>query len=293
MRLLIGTLHTIENEFEDCVDAIQRQTHRNFEHFIVHGLPNREAHDQLYETFMRRAGEFDLFIKIDADMVLCRTDLFARIVERFAARPDLLNLRIGVHDFFTDRLIGNLHAFSSSVRWGQRERHAFTDIDNIPRDRIEQDWTELAPAAWHCPDPSAFQAFHFGLHKGIKFQDARQFGWWRRMREHADNIEQVWRVYQRKGSLRRLQACVGAELALAGGLERETLNFDNTHTRELFESHANDTIEALAAWVAAQRRRRLKLWPSALWCGWQAQGIKGVAGELWHAAQGYLAGERR
>ena len=40
MRIFVGTLKTIENEFEECVASIERQTHQNFEHFVFEDLPN-------------------------------------------------------------------------------------------------------------------------------------------------------------------------------------------------------------------------------------------------------------
>ncbi len=63
MRLYIGILHTIENEFDDCVAAIRRQTHSNFEHFIFSGLGNTESHARLFGDFFARRNEFDLMIK--------------------------------------------------------------------------------------------------------------------------------------------------------------------------------------------------------------------------------------
>ena len=83
MRILVGTLYTIENEFDECVASINRQSHSDFEHFILENLPNKHAHDTLYRTFMERSGDFVLLIKVDADMVIEDEDLFAKIVDKF------------------------------------------------------------------------------------------------------------------------------------------------------------------------------------------------------------------
>lgn len=52
MRLFVGTLYTIENEFDECVASIALQSYRNFQHFVFRNLPNKEAHDALYSAFM-------------------------------------------------------------------------------------------------------------------------------------------------------------------------------------------------------------------------------------------------
>lgn len=58
MRLMIGTLYTIENEFEECVAAIKRQSYGNFEHVVFKGLRKQEAHHALFSTFREQAHAF-------------------------------------------------------------------------------------------------------------------------------------------------------------------------------------------------------------------------------------------
>jgi hypothetical protein len=40
MKLLVGTLYTIENEFEQCCAAIDRQTYDHFDLVVIRNLPN-------------------------------------------------------------------------------------------------------------------------------------------------------------------------------------------------------------------------------------------------------------
>src|SRR5690242_14514637 len=117
MRILVGTLYTIENEFAACCAAIQRQTHTDFEHLVLEKLPNKVAHDTLYRTFMQRSDEFDLLIKIDADMVIRSPNLFAAIVAKFRADPLLDEYVIQLHDFFTDRPMWGMSVYRNTVRW--------------------------------------------------------------------------------------------------------------------------------------------------------------------------------
>ena len=60
MRILVGTLYTIENELEECLAAIKSQTHPDFESFVLQDLPKETACATLYRNFMDRADQFDL-----------------------------------------------------------------------------------------------------------------------------------------------------------------------------------------------------------------------------------------
>jgi hypothetical protein len=170
MRILVGTLYTIENEFDDCCKSIRNQTYKNYDHLIIKNLPKKEAHDTLYQTFVDKSDEYDLLVKIDADMVLCRNDLFDRIVEKFTHETELDLLLIAVHDFFTDGPVIGMNVFRKTVRWEKNKNDLITDRAYLPETirRKEKDYDTLAPAALHCPNPSPYQSFHFGFHRGMK-----------------------------------------------------------------------------------------------------------------------------
>ena len=305
MRILVGTLATIENEFDACTASIQRQTHRDFEQFVIRDLPNKQAHDTLYRTFMSRAEAFDLLIKVDADMVLTDDRFFEKVVERFqehtfketnpptqlgtkttgqttktrptyppppvlpvhpapASAPSIMNaLIISVHDWFSDRLIEGLHVYRSDVRWEANDERVFVDRACLPANQIVYDRTTLAPAAYHCPDPSPFQAFHYGLHKGVKVLAAIR-GHRRATAEfHITNIEQTWRHFLRQGDRRLALACLGAELALAGWFEARHVDVQDNHVRDVLRDYEDLNADALRH-VVKKRRRRNAAWLSPM-----------------------------
>lgn len=231
MRLLVGTLYTIEKEFPACLAAIRRQTHRNYRHFVIRNLPNLAAHAQLYHSFMARADEFDLFVKIDADMVLQDTRFFEKVIVKFKAHPAMLGLIVAVHDHFSNRLIEGLHIYRSTIRWSQRQDAVFVDAANLPPGKIVYDYDDLAPAAAHCPDPSRFQAFHYGIHKGIKALAAYHKHARSTAQFHMDNIDHTWRHFLQSADARVGLACLGAEMALRGQFQPEHLNFDHPYPR--------------------------------------------------------------
>ncbi len=250
-RVLVGTMHSIENQFEECLDAVRRQRGVEVEHFMVEGLGNREAHAKLYSSFMERADEFDVFVKVDADMVILRDDLLARIAERFAREPDLDLVTIPVHDFFTDSLISGLHGFRSSVRWPERTDRVFVDDDAVPMDRrvVAMD---LAPAARHCANPSPFQSFHFGLHRGVKLRSGLRQGLARAAwnQGHWEAIGALWKHFRRTQDPQVGWAALGSELALRGDFGPEHIPYTNPEARILFENR-------YAGWSAARLRRVL------------------------------------
>ncbi len=263
MRILVGTLYTIENEFDDCVAAINRQTHHGFEHFIVRGLPNKAAHDKLYRHFMSRAEDFDLFIKVDADMVLADDRFFEYVVTRFneEAYDTVEALIVSVHDWFSNRLIEGLHVYRSRVRWRLHDERVFVDRASVDPRCIRYDRDDLAPAAYHSPDPTDFQAFHFGVHKGVKVRAAVRGSRMGTARFHMDNIEQTWRHFLEAGDRRLGWASLGAELALRGRFEPDHVDYHDPYTRQVMDRYAGHDSAALRGLVARWRRR------SGAWLG--------------------------
>jgi hypothetical protein len=103
-------------------------------------------------------------------MVLCRDNLFEGIAERFTNDRELDLLLIAVHDIFTDTMLIGMNIFRNTVRWNKNQNDLITDRIYIPetiRKKVK-DYDDLAPAAIHCPNPSPYQAFHFGFHRGMK-----------------------------------------------------------------------------------------------------------------------------
>jgi len=212
-RILVGTLRTVENEYEACIAAIASQTNQNFIHFVVRDLPDFEAHRVLYSRFMGNADEFDFFIKIDADMVLCSKRYFHRVVRFFAERPEVDQLSVAVLDFFCGRLIGALHAFRSTVTWKVADR-IFTDGgSNVPYQQV-YDTEILAPAAFHCRNPSRTQALRWGTHRGVKIIEAMRRGEHQRVANHMRNRDAAWLRYISTQDERVLLALYALELTL-------------------------------------------------------------------------------
>jgi hypothetical protein len=220
MRLFVGTLYTSENEFDQCCKAIGEQTYRNFHHEIIRNLPKKEAHEELYGMFMQRAGEYDLLVKVDADMVIEDRDLFGKIVKKFEKDPELDLLLIAVHDYFTDELLLGLNVFRNTVRWNLGDEELFTDMtyDKDTVRKIVKDFEELAPAAMHCKNPTEFQAFHYGFHRGVKA--VRGGTNWR-------VLKSIFLNYRRNPDLRLAFALLGANGAFTNRFSIQHISYND------------------------------------------------------------------
>ena len=251
MKVLVGIMYCIENEFQACIDSVKEQTHRNFDYFVIENLPNREAHDQLYNRFTANASGYDIFIKIDADMVLCRTTYFEEVIREFSLNPKLELLQVAVHDFFTDQLIFGQHNYRNTVRWNIEEEKIFTDRQNVSG-QIINDSNHLAPAAFHCPDPSFFQSFHFGIHKAVKVMQIGSRQKSIRGRDvHWDNIQKMKNHYRRTKDRRVGYAVLGSEMAFNYKYTYQRLDYSDSILNQQFDMIKDLSVDELEELIQA------------------------------------------
>jgi hypothetical protein len=259
MRIFVGTLYAGENELEECVDSINRQKGVIFEHVIFRNLGNKEAADTLYRTFMDRSGEFDLLIKVDADIVLLDDQLFSNISQKFRENDWLDLLEIRVHDFYSDQLIWGLPSYRSTVKWKPAEENLFIDdFPPVPKNRWIADCPELAPAGIHCKNPSPLQAFHYGVYKGLKIiQSEIDEKVISKINSNWEKIERTYAHFKSKRDIRLGFAVLGAELALKGSFQADHLDYSNPYMKDVFSHYANWAIPQIQSEIY---RLRLTNW---------------------------------
>ncbi len=222
MRILVGTLFSGEYEYEECREAIKQQTYHDYDHLLIENLPELEAHNKLYQTFIEKRDHYELLIKVDADTVLISDQLFGKIVEKFRNEPTLEILNIGVQDFFTDEMIAaGIQVYRNTVRWDFNKDTLFPDIPIMEKDSYQYDKTDLAPAAIHCKNPSMEQSFHYGVHRGLKSIQKKY------STTHWAMLQKVWENFLRTDDKRIGLAVLGAELVYAGKFHREDQNYTN------------------------------------------------------------------
>lgn len=269
-RILFGTLNSGENEFERCLESLRAQHYSNWELKVFEHLPKKLALDTLYRAFMDRSAEFDLFVKLDADMVFLHSDCLIEIIRLFEERSSVDHIEMLLQDWFTDSLTMGLHVFSNRAVWRFSDEGLFTDIPpSVPGVRWSL-FDKPAPLVIHSPDPSPFQAFHFGVHRALKAvqPDRKSFEYERAVIQWA-NLGKVWAHFVRSKDRRLGLAILGADLVLRGRVDQSQMNYTNVELLRIFEQHSDLTSDELyrmlKRWwgsdLARELRHRMLIWP--------------------------------
>ncbi|AKF09666.1 glycosyltransferase [Sandaracinus amylolyticus] len=258
LRVMVGTLHSDENEFEQCVESVRKQRYSRMKHEIFSGLGKKESVATLMTAFQR--SDCDLLIKVDADMVLTSPDFVERIVRVFQANPGIDLLSVAILDFFSGGPIQGINAYRKTVEWSnERQDSLFTDHTQVPSRKRLVVWPTFLRDAVHAPNPSPFQAFHFGVHRGLKtlqLSSARYHA--ARAEEQLAYLEKTWDHFQLRRELRLGLACLGFELALTGCYSLEQLDYTNPSLRESFAPIDQLDVDRVEAAVVELRSRRLQ-----------------------------------
>lgn len=249
-RVLVGTLYCGENEFKALEASLQEQTYSHWEHIVYKNLPNKEAHDRLYRTFMEEQDDFDLFLKLDADMVFRTSEGLRRIVDLFWETDELDHLTLAVRDWYSDSLIEGLHTFSDRVRWDTGDESRFVDPSPTIPGQKRKLWSAPAPVVDHSPDPSPFQSFRFGVHRGLKvLQPERWRLRYRQTRMQWTLLKQCWNHFLRSEDRRLGLAVLGAHLTINGEIEPERYDRNQSLLDEIFQTYSQlgtaDLLERL------------------------------------------------
>jgi hypothetical protein len=186
-RIFVGTLHSGEAEFDECCQMIADQEDVQASQTVISGKRELEAHNALWDAWNAAKDSFDLFVKVDADTVLVDTQALARIADLFAADADVTGAQILLHDYFTDGSIAGLNAFSPAVTFTPARSRLHSDrVDTNHKTVLRGPAVAaLEPIGYHCRYPHAIQAFHFGVHRGLK-----------RQHDVLHRVAEAWRQYQ-------------------------------------------------------------------------------------------------
>ncbi|UCH47833.1 MAG: hypothetical protein JSU95_17565 [Betaproteobacteria bacterium] len=229
IKVLVLTLYSGEKQLDECTSALQEQSYSNWEQKIFRFLPNVEAHRRLYREIMRRAGEFDLFVKLDADMVLSHVSALEEMVGRFVEDPGLDHAVFPVHDWYSGRDIMGVHVFTGRARWSERDDRVFVDPSPaVPGTRCV--FSDDEAVAEHAPEPTLEEAFLFGRHRALKIV---QRGRWFKNVGQADFqlglLCSVWEMFLASEDLRRGAALWAAEEVFSNAerqLESKTVSWE-------------------------------------------------------------------
>jgi len=261
-RVLVLTLRTDENEFDACVESIQAQQGVCCDHVVFSELPNKEAHDTLYRRIMTDAKSYDYFVKLDADMVFRSPESLRSGLQLFIDNPKLDHVQFSLSDWYTSQPMMGLHIFSNRCRWSSRGESLFVDYrPEIPGHRRHVREAP-APLADHSPNPSAYQAFLFGVHRGSKvYQLDRWLVNGGESRSQWQVLGAVWAHFLKTKDRRLALALLGSEAVRDGKLRHKDYNKDGrdaikTRFDELNNYTDDDLLNALEPlWSQSSTRK--------------------------------------
>lgn len=165
MRVLIGTLYSGEGEFAQSTASLVCQTGVEVEHFVLSGLANKKAHDDLYAAFMLKAADCDYFFKLDADMTLRSPNSLKSLVDIVSSKGAAHALSY-VYDVPSGLAIPGVQLFRSDSRWEGSDEQL--NVDYPPRLMGESVLIVDPIFVDHMSSPSSYQLFRYGIHKSLK-----------------------------------------------------------------------------------------------------------------------------
>lgn len=251
-RVFVGTLASGEAELQDCIKAISAQEGVQVTHSIIEGLPELEAHNELWRRWDAAKDEHDVMVKIDADTILLRPTALEEVTALFAS-PKAHAVQIPLHDHLTGRLINGLNAYSPACLIRPSADRLYTDRIIVNRDNLVSGDAvrHLTPIGIHSPSPHPRQAFHYGLHRAMKQQ-------W-------DVIGDVATLWKEKRDDARGWALLGARAAIrgfGGSFDYGARSFELAFEQLSANAHREQLIDAFVRkflWFSKGRIRLLAL----------------------------------
>lgn len=195
-------------------------------------------------------------------MVIEDPKFIERICQKFQENKNLKFFLITVHDFFVNEAIWGLHCYRNNVSWQLGEEKLFTDANDIAKEFKEKDNVEFANAISHCKNPSPFQCFHFGIHRGHKvIQAGRTEKKVSASFSHLESFAKIWKNYQQSKNIHLAYAILGAELVFSGEITTEHINYTNQEIKSIFEHYKKLNEKLLLKKISSSRLRNFSFLP--------------------------------
>lgn len=253
-RVFVGTLCSGEGDFDSCCEIIAHQREVDITHVVISDLPERQAHNALWNAWNAAKANHDMFLKVDADTVLSTELIVAQIWKIMRDNPRVTGIQLPIHDYFTDGPIAGLNAFSPKVVFSETRDDLFCDrvdsghdivfkvppspscdiaFHDVAKNMGINAYVSPVPVANHCHEANDAQAFHFGLHRALKRQ--------------TDVIARVHAAFKRDHDRLRGLALSGADAAVKFNDRHRDFNYTDTAFKAAFGAalvHADDVWRA-------------------------------------------------
>lgn len=270
-KILILTLYSGENEFKACQQSIENQTYTNYEWMVIQDKPNLEAHHELYRTVMSKKDEFDLFLKLDADMTFMKPDSLQIILNIWGEQDHTDHMIIPVQDYMPNTATYGAHLYSNRVTWNFDKDNLFVD-PNPKCAGLKRDLPmDMPPLIAHANNPTPYHAFHYGLHRGMKTFQKNRFFVHPQARAMWPLLTKTWDHFITSRDHNLGLAIMGAD-AVRTGLFSEKDGTDKNNPKAIahFESIKNMSTDEIFQYLQgfwASPTRGLRWWMT---CGWRS-----------------------
>jgi glycosyltransferase involved in cell wall biosynthesis len=242
LKLMVGMLYSGEGEYHIARERLNRQSLKYDTLRVIKFKGNVEAHNELYSEFL--ASDADLLVKVDADMVIVDESFFSRITAMAAAYKDKAIFQIGILDFYSGRQIQGINIYTKKLKWDVAATdQIFTDRTKVFPHERRLVWTTFLRSVLHSPSPTPFQAFHFGVHRGIKSRISSSRGDGYGEKEQQDYIINTYRHFKlRKTEPLRL-AALGGFMALNGRFDSRSIDYTEGELQEFFTRNYTQLLQ--------------------------------------------------
>src|SRR5690554_2319106 len=167
LRVLVVTLYSGENEFEECLNSVRSQVGAKCDHKVIKNLPKHEAHQKLYKLFNDSRQSYDFMVKLDADMAFATEKSLTNLLEFFDDGIEVVSAT--VLDGLTGMDMDAIHIYTNRCFFHYDSGDPlFTDQVKIEFPGRKLKIVDHDHNVMHAFDPSEFQSFMFGVHRAMK-----------------------------------------------------------------------------------------------------------------------------
>ena len=166
INIFVGTAYSGENEFDQCIKQIDAQKGVRIRHYIVFDKPILPAFEEMYSEWSEIKHEMDMFVQIDADVILNSDDCILSIYNTIKnTKYNVISYPL--YDHFTNKNIWALNSYLPSIEFVTLKDKYKPDMEFKNAVRYPTTLNSEIKGE-HSPNPSMIQAFHFGWHRELR-----------------------------------------------------------------------------------------------------------------------------
>lgn len=166
--VLIGVLSAGEPSLPRAMQSIESQDRVACEILHIRGLPSREAHSQLFSSFSSRTSNFDILVKVDADMELLHQGLICALAKTYSRFPSVDQIEVGVDDWLSGEKIWGLNSWRGGTRWKSSSPSTFNDRAQSTARKGIAVLDCGVPVVLHAAQPTENQCLRYGVRRALK-----------------------------------------------------------------------------------------------------------------------------